>query len=88
MPQPGDPYAQAFVAEVGQCWRMIHDYKGQATHCLETPTWTGRWFSPSGDRWWPVWACTDHLEGLTGLREFGPRRSRESQRIATCRHWS
>ena len=27
-----------------------------------------------GDRWWRVWACPDHLEGLTGLREFGRRR--------------
>ena len=32
MPAPGDPYAGAFVAEVGQCWRMIHDRQGQATH--------------------------------------------------------
>jgi hypothetical protein len=43
----------------------------QATHCREVPTWTGRWFSPRGDRWFRVWACPDHLEGLTGLREFG-----------------
>ena len=27
----------------------------------------------AGDRWFQVWACPDHLEGLTGLREFGPR---------------
>jgi hypothetical protein len=33
MPQPGDPYADAFGSEVGQCWRMIHDRQGQATHC-------------------------------------------------------
>jgi hypothetical protein len=26
-----------------------------------------------GDRWWRVWACPEHLEGLTGLREFGVR---------------
>ena len=48
--QPGDPYANAFVSEVGQCWRMIHDRQGQADHCHETPSWTGRWFSPSGDQ--------------------------------------
>jgi hypothetical protein len=29
---------------------------------------------PSGDRWWRVWACPAHLDGLTGLREFGLRR--------------
>ena len=73
MPEPGDPYANAFVSEPMQCWRMIHDRQGQADHCHETPFWTGRWFSPSGDRWWRVWACPDHLEGLTGLREFGGR---------------
>jgi hypothetical protein len=24
MPQPGDPYVSAFIAEVGRCWRMVH----------------------------------------------------------------
>ena len=33
--------------------------------------WTGRWRSPRGDRWWIVWACPDHLVGLTGLLQFG-----------------
>ena len=59
MPQPGDPYASAFIAEHMKCWRMIHDRLGQATHCAETPSWTGRWFSPRGDRWWWVWSCPD-----------------------------
>ena len=75
MPQPGDPYAQAFVCEPGECWRMVHDRQGQATHCAEEPAYTGRWFAPSGKQWWRVWACADHLEGLTGLREFGRRRA-------------
>jgi hypothetical protein len=66
MPEPGDPYANAFVSEPMQCWRMIHDRQGQAAHCHETPSWTERWFSPSGDRWWIVWACPDHLEGAHG----------------------
>jgi hypothetical protein len=43
----------------------------QAAHCTETPIWTGRWFSPKGDRWWLVWGCPDHIEGLTGLKQFG-----------------
>jgi hypothetical protein len=43
----------------------------QATRCQQTPTWTGRWFSPKGDRWSRVWACPDHCEGLTRLRQFG-----------------
>jgi hypothetical protein len=62
-----------FMAEPGRCWRMVYDHNLQATHCIERPSWTGRWFSPKGDRWWRVGACPDHLEGLTGLREFGRR---------------
>ena len=37
----------------------------------KVPAWTGRWRSPRGDQWFRVWACPDHLDGLTGLREFG-----------------
>jgi hypothetical protein len=40
------------------------------------PAWTGRWFSPKGDRWFRVWACPEHLEELTGLRQFGGSRPR------------
>jgi hypothetical protein len=32
MPQPGDPYASAFIAEVNKCWRMVHGHGGQAAH--------------------------------------------------------
>ena len=48
MPQPGDHYAQAFRAEPNECWRIVHDRQGQATHCLETTTFTGRWCSTLG----------------------------------------
>ncbi len=72
MPEPGDP-CPGFVAEPGRCWQMIYNRQLQATHCHESPSWTGRWFSPSGDRWFRVWACPDHVEGLTGLRQFGGR---------------
>ena len=27
----------------------------------------------AGRRWWVVWVCPDHLDGLTRLREFGRR---------------
>ena len=58
MPQPGDPYASAFVAEVDHCWRMVHDRQGQATHCREATTFTGRWYSPRDDgTYWRVWSC-------------------------------
>jgi hypothetical protein len=49
MPQPGERYAQAFTAEPGQCLAMVHDRQGQITHCAETPSWTGRWYSPRHD---------------------------------------
>jgi hypothetical protein len=74
MPQPGDPYANAFRVEPGQCWRMVHDVRLQGEHCPEPPSWTGRWFSPRADRWWRVWACEHHPEGLTGLRQLAGQR--------------
>jgi hypothetical protein len=46
---------------------------GDTTHSSEPPSWTGRWSSPRGDRWWRVWSCRDHIDGLTGLRGFGRR---------------
>jgi hypothetical protein len=75
MPQPGDPYAQAFVAEVGHCWRVVHGNGGQAAHCAQPTTFTGRWYSPRHDgTYWRVWACPDHLEGLMAVKELGWRR--------------
>jgi hypothetical protein len=73
MDQPGD-VCPGFMAQPGRCWRMVYDRNFQATHCADEPAFTGRWFSPKGDRWWQVWACDDHLDGLTGIREFGRRR--------------
>jgi hypothetical protein len=74
-PRPGDPYASAFRAEVGQCWRVVHDSKLQAVSCAEEPVWTGRWHSPRGDgQWWHVWSCPDYIDGLTAVREYGRRR--------------
>jgi len=72
MPEPGDA-CPGFIAEAGRGWQNVYSSQLQATHCVETPRWTGRWRSPRGDRWFQVWACPDHLEGLTGLREFGRR---------------
>jgi hypothetical protein len=70
--QPGDPCAAAFVVEVARCWRMVHDYKAQATYCAEPTTFTGHWYSPRDDgTYWRVWSRAVHLDGLTGRREFG-----------------
>ena len=72
MPEPGDP-CPGFIVQPERCWQMIYDKQLQANHCPEPPSWTGRWFTPKGDRWFRVWACPDHLDGLTGLRQFGSR---------------
>ena len=58
------------MAEPGR-WRLVYDHNLQSTHCVEPPAFTGRWFSPRRDRWQRVWSCPDHLDGLTGVREFG-----------------
>jgi hypothetical protein len=53
---------------------MVCEHNLQAAHCLEAPVLDRSVVFPNGDRWWRVWACPDHLTGLTGLREFGRRR--------------
>jgi hypothetical protein len=55
MPEPGDRH-QHFIVGPMKCWAMVYDGTMQADHCAERPNWTGRWFSPRGDRWWRVWA--------------------------------
>ena len=72
MPEPGDP-CPGFIAEPGRCWQMVYSRQMQATHCRESPQGRGAGSSPKGDRWFRVWACPDHLDGLTGLRQFGRR---------------
>lgn len=73
MSLPGDPYPTdngpaPFIVEVDRCWRMVYSEQLQATHCATPAAWTGRHRSPKGDRWWVVWSCDAHLEGLTGIR--------------------
>ena len=68
MPRPGDPYANAFVAEHMKCWRMVHDRQGQADHCLETPSWTGTLVLA---QWRPLVACVGLLRAPG--RADGPR---------------
>ena len=72
MPEPGEP-CPGFIAKPGRCWQMLFSRQMQATHCREAPSWTGRWFSPKGDRRLRVWSCPSHLDELTALREFGRR---------------
>jgi hypothetical protein len=73
MPQPGDRHP-GFTAQAGECWALVNSKQLQATHCREVPTYTGCWYSPRDDgTWWRVWSCPDHIEELTGIREFGAR---------------
>ncbi len=67
------PATRALVSSPGPTGAggLVYSSQLQATHCREAPAWTGRWFSPRGDRWFRVWACPEHLEGQTGLRQFG-----------------
>ena len=68
MPQPGDRYAQAFTVEPGQCWALVHDHTGQATHCGETPRGRVAGSALGGDgSCWRAWSCPDHIDGLTGF---------------------
>jgi hypothetical protein len=48
---------------------MVYDHNLQATHCAEPRAWDWPLALTEGDRWWAVWSCPDHREGLTGLRE-------------------
>ena len=44
-----------------------------------TATGTGRWRSPRGDRWWVVWACSDHLDAAN--KQVDAYRSKSSPKI-------
>jgi hypothetical protein len=64
MPVPGDA-APGFLAEPGQCWRMIFDDGLQGTHCTLPVEFRGQ-FANAGHRW-TVWACQRHRDGLESL---------------------
>jgi hypothetical protein len=73
MPKPGEP-CPGFTAEPDRCWRMLYDRTSRRRTAARRRS--GR---VGGSRrevtvGSAVWACPDHLEGLTGLREFGSRR--------------
>jgi hypothetical protein len=74
MPHPGD-VSPGFIAEADRCWRMVYDHNLQATHCADAPRWTSPTALAEGRPLVGGVACPDHLDGLTGLREFGRRRN-------------
>jgi hypothetical protein len=67
IPQAGD-LAPGFLAEPGQCWRMVYGSArvGQGTHCTEPVVWRGR-FKNAG-KGWTVWACEGHTDELEDVR--------------------
>jgi hypothetical protein len=69
MPQPGD-LAPGFLAEPGQCWRMVYGSAnvGQGTHCTEPAVWRGRF---TNGKSWDVWACERHTDELEDVRAVG-----------------
>ena len=72
MPQPGNRYAQAFTVQPGKCWAMVHDCQGRRP--LPRDAFVDRALvQPRRRSWWRVWSYPEHLDGLTGLREFGGR---------------
>ena len=93
VPRPGDRHP-GFVVEVWKCWALVYDGTMQADHYAEAAVVDGAVALPAGDRWWRVWSCRDHLDGLTGCREYGLRRAypraggsvaRRGQRTRTVR---
>jgi hypothetical protein len=70
MPQAGD-LAPGFLAERGQCWRMVYGSAnvGQGTHCTEGVVWRGR--LTNAGKSWEVWACRRHAAELEDIRRVG-----------------
>ncbi len=56
-----------FCAQEWRCWRFLYDHAGRATNCREPVMWRGRHRDPNG-KWWVVWTCDEHADGLVGLR--------------------
>ena len=70
--RPGDR-SPGFTAEVSRCWALLYDRNLQSTHCLEQPTFTGRWHSPRGDgQWWRVLELPRPLERADGRARVRP----------------
>jgi hypothetical protein len=75
MPQPGTATPKRSRLSRTNAGPWSTTVRGQAPHCRQEPSYTGRWYSPRHyGTYWRVWACEAHTEGLTGLRECGRRR--------------
>jgi hypothetical protein len=70
MPQSGKPCPD-FIAEAARSWQNLYQLAAPSNPLPRAADVDGRWRSPKGDRWWQVWTCDGHTEGLTGLRQFG-----------------
>jgi hypothetical protein len=66
MPQPGY-LITAFSVQPGHCFRMVYDYKLQATHCRQPAAWKGVWRDATGRSWY-VEACREHAPKWQGRK--------------------
>lgn len=68
--QPCDPSANAFGVEPATAggWFTLTRAKRRTATRRRPPPDAG---SLLRERWWLVWACPAHLDGLRGIRQFG-----------------
>lgn len=53
---------------------MVHTKVGHTSHCRQPVGWQGPYVNSTG-KWWMVWSCKEHQEGLEDRVAAGPRRS-------------
>jgi hypothetical protein len=60
-----DYYANAFLGEIGRCFRFVHvsHKEGQPDHCSKPATWIGA-FRAKGGRLYKVTSCDGHKGAL------------------------
>jgi hypothetical protein len=68
-----DHYCEAFIAQPGECWRMVtrseSGREGMPTHCAQPAAWRGRTQTRRGQKWLVVDSCDGHVDDeLVGVK--------------------